>query len=171
MRIYSGKVPSISEEIISELVQASDIDCLDVAEVRLDIEAVLKEHIRRDRQIIDEAKTRMESRGLSYSMLGRMKSQVAKELGAPPRDEVLPYLVGQILNMLFHSQNVEEIYAEDVTLRKKITTVLRNYSDLEAELDVAVRDKIKNLQEGTSGFEVEYARMMEKMKRTRGLGD
>jgi len=171
MRIYSGKVASISEEIISDLAQAGEIECVDVAEVRLDIEAVLKEHIRRDREIIDEAKNRMESRGLSYSMLGRMRSQVAKELGAPPNDEVLPYLVGQILNMLFHSQNVEEIYAEDVTLRKKITTVLRQYSDLEAELDVAVRDKIKNLQEGTASFEVEYARMMEKMKRTRGLGD
>lgn len=171
MRIYSGKVPSISEELISDLTQAGDIECVDAAEVRLDVEAVLKEYIRRDRQLVDEAKSRMESRGLSYSMLGRVKAQVAKELGVPPYDEVLPYLVGQILNMLFHSQNVEEIYAEDVALRKKITSVLRNYSDLDAELDVAVRSKIKNLQEGTASFEVEYARVMEKMKRSRGFGE
>ena len=171
MRIYSGKVPSISQELISSLIDGGDIECTDRNEVQLDIEAVLKEHIRRDRQVLDEAKNRMESRGMSYSMLGRMKSQVAKELGAPPSDEVIPYLVGQILNMLFHSNNVEEIFADDLDLRKKIVAIIRRHTEVEGELDVAVRNKIKNLEEGTATFEIEYARMMEKMKRTKGLGD
>jgi hypothetical protein len=171
MRIYSGKVPSISQELISTLIDGGDIECIDRNEVQLDVEAVLKEHIRRDRQVLDEAKNRMESRGMSYSMLGRTKAQVAKELGAPPSDEVIPYLVGQILNMLFHSNNVEEIYSEDTDLRKKIVNILRRHTETEGELDVAVRNKIKNLEEGTATFEIEYARMMEKVKRTRGFGE
>jgi hypothetical protein len=32
-----------------------------------------------------------------------------------------------------------------------------------------VRDKIKNLQEGTKTWEVEYARVMEQVKRKRGI--
>jgi hypothetical protein len=32
-----------------------------------------------------------------------------------------------------------------------------------------VRSKIKNLQEGTSAFEVEYAKVMDQIKHKRGL--
>ena len=45
--------------------------------------------------------------------MGKVKSQVSKERGAPGQDEVLPYLLDQIMNILFHSANVAEIFAED----------------------------------------------------------
>jgi hypothetical protein len=41
--------------------------------------------------------------------------------------------------------------------------------DVETDLDREVRSKIKNLEEGTNTFEVEYARVMEQIKKTRGL--
>ena len=37
------------------------------------------------------------------------------------------------------------------------------------QLDVEVRQRIKNLQEGTSAWEVEYARAMEQIKRKHGI--
>ncbi|MFW6066879.1 MAG: DUF507 family protein [Myxococcota bacterium] len=169
MRLYSGKIPIIAEEIVSGLTAAGDIETESDEEARLDIEAVLKEYVRLDRDLVEEAKNRMESRGLGYSHLGKVKSQVAKERGAPQADEVVPYLIDQILNMLFHSANVEEIYADDVELRKKITPILRKHTDVETELDKEVRSKIKNLQEGTATFDIEYARVMEQIKRKRGL--
>ena len=101
----------------------------------------------------------MEVRGLGYSNLGRVKSQVAKERGGPGQEEVLPYLLEQILNILFHSGNIAEIYVEDAELRKKITPILKKHMDVENDLDREVRSKIKNLQEGTSDFEIEYARV------------
>ena len=79
--------------------------------------------------------------------------------------------MGQLLEMLFHSNNVAEIFADDPVLRKKITHVVREHSDLESELDKEVRSKIKNLQEGTQNFEVEYAKVLERMKRQKRLDD
>ncbi|MEM9192834.1 MAG: DUF507 family protein [Myxococcota bacterium] len=138
MRLFSGKVSIIAEEVVRELLQGDSIEAISQEEVKLDIEAVLKEYLRLDRDILEEAKNRMEIRGLGYSNLGRVKSQVSKERGAPPPDEILPYLLDQILNMLFHSNNVEEIFAEDIELRKTITPVLRRHMDVEGELDKEV---------------------------------
>ncbi|MEM1413678.1 MAG: DUF507 family protein [Myxococcota bacterium] len=161
MRLYNGKVPAMAEDIVRSLARDGDIEVENEPELRLDLEAVMKEFIRRDRQVLEEAKTRMEQRGLSYSVLGKMKAQVAKERAFPPNDEQLPYIVGQLLEMLFHSNNVAEIFADDPVLRKKITHVVREHSDLESELDKEVRSKIKNLQEGTQSFEVEYAKVLQ----------
>lgn len=169
MRLFSGKIPIIAEEIVRDLTANEAIETISDEEVQMDVEAVLKEYLRRDRQLLDEAKNRMETRGLGYSHLGRMKSSVAKEMGVPTQEDVLPYLLDQILNMLFHSANVEEIFAEDTALRVAITPILRKHMDVQGELDKEVRAKIKNLQEGTATFEIEYARVMDQIKRKRGL--
>lgn len=169
MRLYRGKVETIAEEIIRSLKEAGDIDLESEAEAKLDIEAVLKEYLRLDKEIVEEAKNRMEIRGLGYSNLGRIKSQVSKERGGPSPDEILPYLLEQILNILFHSANIAEIYSEDAELRKKVTPILRKHMDVENDLDREVRSKIKNLEEGTSDFEIEYSRVMDQIKQKRRL--
>ncbi len=169
MRLYSGKIGSLVDDLVRTLTADNDIEVENDIEVRLDLEAVLKEFVRRERQLIDESKDRMQREGLGYGQLGRMRSRVAKEMGFPQSDEILPYLVDQLLNMLFHSSNVDEIYADDSTLRKKITPVLRKHMDVDTGLDEEVRGKIKNLQEGTAAFEVEYAKVMDQIKRKRGF--
>lgn len=169
MRLFSGKIPTISEEIVRTLSTDGNIECERPNEVMLDIESVLKEYLRYERSVSDEAKNRLESRGLPYAQLGKLKSQVAKEKGAPQADDVLPYLLDQILNILFHSNNVDEIFAEDSELRVKITPILRKHMDVGGELDEEVRSKIKNLEEGTASFEIEYQRIMGEMKRKKGL--
>ena len=116
-----------------------------------------------------EATTRMETRGAPYADLGKVKSQVARDQRLPVGEDLLPYLLEQILEMLFHSQNVEEVFAEDTVLRKKITAILRRHMDVEQELDREVRGKIKNLEEGTAAFETEYARVMDQIKRNKKL--
>ena len=169
MRLYRGKVETIAEEILRTLKEAGDIDLENEAEAKIDIESVLKEYLRLDKEIVEEAKNRMEVRGLGYSNLGRVKSQVAKERGGPGQDDLLPYLLEQILNILFHSSNIAEIFAEDAELRKKVTPILRKHMDVENDLDREVRSKIKNLQEGTSDFEIEYSRVMDQIKQKRRL--
>ena len=169
MRLYSGKIGPIADDLVSELTAQNDIEVENDSEVRMDLEAVLKEFVRRERQLIDESKDRMQREGLGYSKLGKMRQRVAKEMGFPQQDETLPYLIDQLLNMLFHSNNVAEIYADDATLRKKMTPILRRHMEVETGLDAEVRSKIKNLQEGTAAFEVEYAKVMDQIKHTRGL--
>ncbi len=169
MRLFSGKIPVISEEVVRVLTAEGDIETEQPNEVTLDIESVLKEYLRYDRMISDEAKNRLEQRGLPYAQLGKLKQQVAKEKGAPQIDDVLPYLLDQILHMLFHSKNVDEVYAEDMALRKKVTDILKKHMDVGGDLDAEVRSKIKNLEEGTASFEIEYQRVMNDMKRKKGL--
>ena len=169
MRLYRGKVEPISQEIIEQLRASGAAEIDDAVEARLDVEAVLKEYLRLDREVVDEAKNRLEIRGLGYSHLGRTKAQVAKERGAPPQDDVLPYLVEQIVNILFHSNHVAEIFAEDAEIRKQLTPILRKHMEVDTDLDREVRSKIKNLEEGTSDFEIEYARVMGQMKQRKRL--
>ncbi|MCA9530378.1 MAG: DUF507 family protein [Myxococcales bacterium] len=162
-------MPVIADDIIETLSASGDVELEDAAEARLDLEAVLKEHIRRDRQAGDEARERMQREGLSHSMLGRVRARVNKEWGMPAQDEVLPFLLDQLVEMLFHSNNVAEIYADDVALRTTITPILRRHMEVEDELDREVRARIKNLSEGTATFEIEYQRVMEQMKQKKGL--
>jgi hypothetical protein len=67
------------------------------------------------------------------------------------------------------SAHVEEIYADDATLRRKIKQILSAHMDVDAELDRQVRDRIKNLQEGTQTWEIEYGKVLEQMKDRLGL--
>lgn len=169
MKLYFGKIPMIAEELVRALTADDDIEVASEEEVRLDFESILKEFVRRERQVVDEAKTRMERGGISYSLLGKTISHVSKEMGFPPQDEHLPYLVDQLMTMLFHSANVEEVYGDDIALRKKITNVLRKHTSVESELDKEVRSKIKNLEEGTGAFEVEYEKVMAQLRKRKGL--
>ncbi|MBX3274173.1 MAG: DUF507 family protein [Sandaracinaceae bacterium] len=169
MRLFNGKIPIIAEEMVRTLVADSDIETPTPDEVRLDIEAVLKEYLRQERGVLDEAKNRMEIRSLPYSQLGKMKQAVARERQIPIGEDMLPYLLEQILTMLFHSSNVEEVFAEDIELRKKMTKIMRRHLEVEGELDQEVRSKIKNLQEGTATFEIEYQRVMNELKRKKRL--
>ncbi len=169
MRLFSGKIPVISEEIVRTLNAEGDIETEQPKEVTLDVESVLKEYLRFERMVSDEAKNRLEARALPYAQLGKLKQQVAKEKGAPQSEDILPYLLDQILHMLFHSKNVDEVYAEDSDLRKKVTVILKRHMDVGGELDQEVRSKIKNLEEGTASFEIEYQRVMNEMKRKKGL--
>ncbi len=169
MRLFSGKVPTISEEIVRVLTAEGDVETEQPNEVVLDVESVLKEYLRFERTIGDEAKNRLEARGLPYAQLGKLRNQVAKEKAAPQSEDVLPYLLDQILNILFHSKNVDEIYAEDTELRKKIAPILKKHMEVGGELDEEVRSKIKNLEEGTATFEIEYQRIMGDLKRKKGL--
>ena len=169
MRLFSGKVPVIAQEVVQKLSADGDMECTDPNEVIKDIESVLVEYLRAERRVVDEAKNRMEVRGMSYSDLHKVKSQTARDLKVPVGEDALPYLLEQILEMLFHSSNVDEVFAEDTTLRKKITQILRRHMDVEQELDREVRSKIKNLEEGTASFETEYARVMDQLKRNKKL--
>jgi hypothetical protein len=169
MRLFSGKVPVIASEIVQTLTSAGDIETEVPNEVQLDVESVLKEYLRQERRVVDEAKNRMETRGAPYAELGKVKSQVARDQKMPTGEDMLPYLLEQILEILFHSKNVDEVFAEDVVLRKKITAILRRHMDVEQELDREVRGKIKNLEEGTAAFETEYARVMDQIKRNKKL--
>jgi hypothetical protein len=170
MRLYAGKIPIISAEIIGALTDSGDIEVSDVSEAQLDIQAVLREYLRRERDINEEAKDYLSRRDLPYSQFGKVKKMIAQQQEFGVGEDTMTYMIQQIILAFENSGNFEEIYADDQDLTVKIRQILRKHMDIEEDLDQEVRDKIKNLEEGTRNWEIEYEKVMEQIRRKWGLG-
>src|SRR5262249_38050765 len=97
MRLYSGKIPAVASEIIQSLTDAGDIEPGDPAEAQLDVESVLKEFLRMEREITDRTKDILESRNLPYGQFGKVKRAVAEERGFGLGEEGINWICNQIL--------------------------------------------------------------------------
>jgi hypothetical protein len=169
MKLFTGKVAVIAAEITQNLIADEMIETESPDEVELDIAAVLKEYIRTDRELTEKAKDLCETKGLPYSSFPKIKRQMGDKIGFVTGDESIDYIMNQIIGAFMHSQFVEEIFAEDHELKLKMRSVLRRHTEIEDELDAEARKKIKNLKEGTSEWEIEYKRAMDRVKSRRKL--
>ena len=169
MRLYPGKVDTIAAEIITTLTQAGDIEVSDANEAQLDAAAVLKEYIRVDKELTERAKDILEIRGLPYSHLGRTKRQLADQKEFGLGEEGLSWIANQMLEAFMSSRHVDEVFADDAILRRKIKDICKKHMQLDEAIDQEVRDRIKNLEEGTQAWEIEYNRVMGQMKQKYGL--
>jgi hypothetical protein len=169
MRLYSGKIPTIAAEIVKVLVDAGDVAVVDRGETEMDAQAVLKEYLRLDREITEKTKDILQKRGLPYEQFGKVKRTLAHEKGMGLGEEGLEWMTNQMIESFMQSPHVEEIFAEDGVLRKRMADVLKKHMLVDEELDEEVRRKIKNLEEGTATWEIEYNKVLDQMKRNRGL--
>lgn len=169
MRLYAGRISAICAELTKVLGANGRVEFENRTEAELDFESVLKEFLRLERSVMDEARRRNGVRGGSAMGVGRLRAEVAKEKNFPGQDEQLPYILKQLLDMLFYSNNVAEVFADDVTLRKTIVPVLKKHMSVEDDLDREVRGRIKNFQEGTQAFEVEYEKVLAQIRRNKQL--
>ncbi len=170
MRLYSGKVPVIASEIVGRLVGDGDIESSNPKEVELDIAAILNEYIKTERHVSEKAKDLMERRGLSYNQFGKIKRQTAEDMGFLMGEEGISWMCNQILDFFMHqSEFVEEIFVDDHVMRSKMKEVFNKHMMVDEELDKEVRDRIRNLEEGSTAWEVEYKKMMEQIRRKHGL--
>ena len=169
MRLYSGKIDAVSTDIIKTLVNGGDIEVSNRAEAELDVVSVLKEYVRTDRELTERAKDIMEIRGLSYSAFGRTKRSLAEQKDFGLGEEGINWMCTQILELFMRSHHIDEIYSDDASLRRIMKDVLRKHMMVDEELDKEVRERIRNLEEGTSAWEVEYGRVMDQMKTKHGI--
>ena len=169
MRLYPGKVDTIAAEIIQRLTADGDIETGEPHEAQLDAASVLKEYIRVDKELTERAKDILEIRGLPYSALGRTKRQLADQKEFGLGEDGITWICNQLVETFMQSKHVEEVYADDVTLRRKIKDIVRKHMQVDEELDQEVRQRIKNLQEGTAAWDVEYAKVMEQIKTKHGI--
>ena len=171
MRLFRGKIPAISRDIVRVLREAGDIEVTDaeVGEVERDVSAILNEYLKVEALVNEKTKDIMEKRRIDQKDFARTKRIVAEEMGFFTGDEGIEYLINQIIEAFMHSRFVEEVFAEDHVLRRKMIKVFREHLDIDEELDHEVRQRIKNLTEGTAAWEAEYTRILEQLKRIRGL--
>src|SRR5262245_49120088 len=169
MRLYSGKIPAVGAEIVKSLVEAGAIEVSDKSEAEMDVQAVLKEYIRLEREITDKAKDVLQKRNLPYEQFGKVKRTLAGEKSFGLGEDGLDWMTTQMIESFMQSPHIAEIFVDDTVLRKHMVEVLKKHMQVDDELDEEVRRRIKNLQEGTSTWEVEYGRVLEQIKRNRGL--
>ncbi|MCC6749583.1 MAG: DUF507 family protein [Deltaproteobacteria bacterium] len=171
MKLYSAKIPIIAREILEQLTKAGDIEVNSRPEAELDVQSVLKEYLRIEREIIEQAKDEVEKKKLGYGELAKIKRRIAERQEFGLGEEGLIWMCNQILETFMQSSFIEEIFATDAVMRKKMADVLRKQMAVDEELDAEVRQRIKNLQEGTANWDVEYAKVMDQIKRKRGIGE
>jgi hypothetical protein len=169
MRLHSAKVQEISHQMVHSLTSTGDIETDSPKEVELDVQAVLNQFITDEQEVTEKAKDVLAQRGLPQTELNRIRKLLADERKIKLGDDAIDYLLDQLVEMLMHSANVEEIFAEDFELRRKLRDPLRKQAAVDQEIDVEVRSKIKHVKEGTAVWEVEYRRMMDDIRRRKGL--
>jgi hypothetical protein len=169
MRLHSPKVPAIAGEMLKALLDAKDIETQSPAEVKADVVAVLEQYIKDEQAATERAKDLVASRGLPQTEYPRIRKLVAEETGIKIGDDAIDYLLDQLVEMLMHSSNVDEVFAEDYELRRKMRDPLRKQIVEEQAFEQEVRGRLKHVQEGTGIWEIEYRRMMEDIRRRKGL--
>jgi uncharacterized protein len=169
MRLYSGKVSAISTEVVRALLASKDVEAETPKEVEADIAAVLNQYLADEREVNDRAKDVLERTGKPQTEFQRVRALVADEKGIKVGDETLDYLLDQVVEMLMHSGNVDEVYVEDVELRRRMAPVFKKHMAVDSSLDADVRAQLKHVREGTREWEIEYTRVLEQVKRRKGL--
>lgn len=169
MRLFSAKVPGIASEMVELLTTDGAIECEDRSEVVRDVEAVLQQYVRDEQEVSDKARDLLAARGLPHTDLGKMRRLVADQRKLKIGDDAIDYLLDQLVEMLMHSTNVAEVFVEDWELRKRMRDPLRKQATEEESLQEEVRGRLKHVEEGSALWEIEYRRMMEDIKRRKGL--
>lgn len=168
LRLYYGQVPVVAQDIVKTLIKEGDLEVTpeNEPEVQIDAQSVLREYIRLDRELNDETRDIISKEGGSF---GRVKSRLCRRKGVDLHEDPVGYIIQQLTDIFLHSHFVDEIFATDRDLRKRMKPILEKHMSVQEELDEEVRDKIKNLEEGSQAWEIEYQKAMEKLKRTKNL--
>jgi len=171
MRLYRAKIPVIAKEVIEILAESGDIEVLteNRDEAEQDLVAIMEEYRRRDMNLRDRIKDHMAARKIPYSEYGRTRKRLADEHGHPMGDDVQRFLVRQFIENLLISRFIEEVYAEDRVMYKKVMEVVTGHDVDERAIREEAVGKIKNVQEGTVDYEIALQQAVKDVKKRRGL--
>jgi uncharacterized protein len=171
VKLYDKVIPSVARDIVHSLIDNEDIEVNEkrIFDLRADVEAIFKEYLRRERELSDVTKDVLASRGWSSSKFSEAKRIAATTRSVPLGDEAVDFVIGQILECLMMIEHVEEVFAEDHTLRRRIYQVFKKHLEVEDDVDREARARLKHLSEGTQAWEVEYQKTVEQIRRNKGL--
>ncbi|MCB9663381.1 MAG: DUF507 family protein [Alphaproteobacteria bacterium] len=171
MKLYRAKVPAIAEECVRRLVEDGDIELADgmKEEAQKDFEAIMDDFLRRDSALREEIRDHMSTAGIPYDRYGKIRSQLAEERDHPLGDDVERFLVRQFVENLMITPAIEEVYADDRAIYKKLMEVVKSHDVDEEEIREEARGKIKNVSEGTVDYEIAMRNAVRDVKKRRGL--
>jgi hypothetical protein len=145
MKLYPRIIPAIARDVVGSLMAEGDIEVetMRVADAEMDMAAILKEYLASEERVNQATREALERRGYDHSRFNQVKREI--------------------------SRNVEEVFAEDHALRRKIYQVFKKHLDVEEDVDREARARLKHLSEGTQAWDVEYQKTVEQIRRNKGL--
>ena len=166
MKIYRKVIPKIAKDIVRSLLANRAIEVEDGHrdEAELDVAGVLVEYMNDIDKISTDAKETIQRHSLPMEMMGRIKKTIAESRKIITGEGALDYVIDRLIEGLFNSKNIEEVFAEDNEIRKMINDSMGKYLGVDEELDREVRGRLKNLREGTAEWEIEYNRLIDQMR-------
>jgi hypothetical protein len=171
MRLYPKVIPAISRETVQKLMQDGDVEVetLRIADAEMDMSAIMREYLANEERVNQATREALERRGYDHSRFNQVKREMAEVRGFKTGDDGIDYIINQMIEFLLISRNVEEVFAEDNILRKKIHDIMKKHLDVDDEIEKEARARLKHLTEGTQAWDVEYQKTVEQIRRARGL--
>lgn len=171
MKIYRKVIPKIAKDVVRSLLANRAIEVEDGRrdEAELDLAGVLVEYLNDIDKISNDAHDALARHSLPLETLGRVKRSLAQSRQVATGDGALDFVIDRIIDALFSSKNIEEVFAEDLDLRRMVQESIGKYLGVDEELDREVRGRLKNLREGTNEWEVEYSRLIDQMRHSKAL--
>lgn len=166
MKIYRRVIPKISKDIVRSLLAKRAIEIEDGHrdEAELDVASVLVDYLNSVDRLNTDAEDALQRHDLGPHMLGQVKKTLADKRDVPVGDEAKDYIVNAIISSLFESKHIIEVFEDDNELRLSVSAAMDKYLGVDEELDREVRNRLKNLREGTAEWEAEYGRLIGKMR-------
>lgn len=171
MRLYPKLVPILAREIVQRLTQDKDIEVepIRVSDAEMDLSAIMREYLANEERVNQATREALERRGYDSAKFAQVKREMADVRGFQLGDDGIEFVINQMLEFLLVSRSVEEVFSDDATMRPKILQIMKKHLDVEDEIDREARGRLKHLQEGTGAFEVEYQKVVDQIRRARGL--
>jgi hypothetical protein len=171
MKLYPRIIPAIARDVVGSLMAEGDIEVetMRVADAEMDMAAILKEYLASEERVNQATREALERRGYDHSRFNQVKREMADVRGFKMGDDGVDYIINQMIEFLLISRNVEEVFAEDHSLRRKIYQVFKKHLDVEEDVDREARARLKHLSEGTQAWDIEYQKTVEQIRRNKGL--
>jgi hypothetical protein len=171
MKLYKGRISKIADEIATKLLAEEAIEAEEenLPEITEGIGAILNEYVKVEREITDEAREWVTKRSLDSRLVKKRVGELAEERHIGVGEDTIEYLTNQIISWLMYTPCVEEIWAEDHVMRKAMVGIFKKHMNVDVEIDREVRKRLKNLEEGTPAYDIEYNRLYKSMVERKGL--
>lgn len=171
MKLYKVKIPTIARAVIETLCNegAIEVDVENRQEAEKDLVAIMDEYIRRDAEMREAVKEHMAHANVPYDQFGKVRTQFSERWGLPSGDEVQRYLARQFIENFMISRFVDEVYAEDKEIYKRVREIVEGHDVDERALRQEAQDQIRNIAEGTVDYEIAMSKAMRDVKKRHGL--
>ena len=99
MKLYLANVPKISLKIVETLIHDGSIEVMpsNRQEASRDLDAIMEEFLRREREIRRETKDMMSRMTLPYDQFGVQKSKISKRKKHPTGGDIEKFLARQFV--------------------------------------------------------------------------